>query len=161
MEIYNHFEYGKRIASTLKAIDHHQGRKRFFEAHGLEDLFELEEVLSSVNGTILIAVDGCESESNYNRADGVMDTRHYAYIIASPTIGDQPASITAAIDKSRKLCKQVRNLLLHDPDLMGYLNRNTEMNGIGPIGDNFYGCMLSFSIDEPDDLQLNPDDWKK
>lgn len=161
MEIYNHFEYGKRIASTLKAIDHHQGRKRFFEAHGLEDLFELEEVLSSVNGTILIAVDGCESESSYNGADCVMDTRHYAYILACHALSDQPASITAAINKSRKLCKQVRNLLLSDINLLGFLNRNTEMNGIGPIGDNFYGCMLSFEINEPDELQLDPDAWKK
>ena len=36
MEIYNHFEYARRIARKLKDVEHTDKRPRFFEAHGIE-----------------------------------------------------------------------------------------------------------------------------
>ena len=161
MEIYNHFEYARRIARKLKDVEHSDKRPRFFEAHGIEDLYSFDEKLSSISGFVLIAVDGCESESVYNGADGLFDSRHYAYLVACNAITDKPASITLAMEKSRAICKQIRNALFADMNLTGYLSRNTAINGIGPIGDNFYGCMLSIDIDEPDDRGFNKDFWLK
>ena len=71
MEIYNHFEYGKTLAIRLKPIAHTPEKPRFFTAFGLEDLYNFNEKLSSVSGMILIAVDGCESESKRNEADAL------------------------------------------------------------------------------------------
>ena len=68
---YDHFAYGEALASALKAISHTSQKKRFFTAFGLEDLISLDDSLSSINGTILIAVDGCESESEDNEADSL------------------------------------------------------------------------------------------
>ena len=71
MEIYNPFEYGKTLAIRLKPIAHTPEKPRFFTAFGLEDLYNFNEKLSSVSGMILIAVDGCESESKRNEADAL------------------------------------------------------------------------------------------
>ena len=66
---YDHFAYGEALASSLKDISHSPQKKRFFTAFGLEDLTDLNDSLSSVDGNILIAVDGCESDSEDNGAD--------------------------------------------------------------------------------------------
>ena len=55
---YDHFAYGEALASSLKDISHSPQKKRFFTAFGLEDLTDLNDSLSSVDGNILIAVDG-------------------------------------------------------------------------------------------------------
>lgn len=93
---YDHFEYGEALARSLKDISHTSQRKRFFTAFGLEDLINFEDHLSSVEGTILIAVDGHESESEDNGADGLNDKQIYSFIVARNTISGKPDTINQA-----------------------------------------------------------------
>ena len=81
MEIYNHFEYGKTLAIRLKPIAHTPEKPRFFTAFGLEDLYNFNEKLSSVSGMILIAVDGCESESKRNEADALNNNDMFSSLL--------------------------------------------------------------------------------
>lgn len=159
MELYNHFITAERFATRLKAIGHAPETPKFFTAYGLEDLFSFDDRLSSLKGYVLIAVDGYESDSVANRSDGLTDTRHYAFIVARNTVSDRPGTIETAFAECRKLCKQIRNALLQDENLLGYLSRDTQINGIGPIGDNFYGCMLSVSVSEPEDYFIDHSFW--
>lgn len=149
---YNHFTYGEALASSLKDISHSPQKNRFFTAFGLEDLVSFEDKLSSVTDTILIAVDGCESESEDNGADGLNDKQVYSFIVAKNTISGNPDSINLAVTQCKKICKQIRNKLLQDPTLVNYIDRNTQINGIGPIGDNFYGAILTFFLNVPEDF---------
>lgn len=160
MDIYNHFDYAEQLATRLKAVAHTEARPRFFTAYGVEDLFTFDDKLSSVTGFVLIAVDGYESDSVGNRADALNDTRHYAFILARNTVSDRPESIRSAFSQARILCKQIRNVLLQDEDLRGYISTSTSINGIGPIGDNFYGCMLSISITEAEDYFIDNSFWE-
>lgn len=132
---YDHFAYGEALASALKAISHTSQKKRFFTAFGLEDLISLDDSLSSINGTILIAVDGCESESEDNEADSLNDKQVYSFIVARNTISGNPETINQAA----KQCKS-----------------NTQINGIGPIGDNFYGTVLTFFVNVPEEFIVDP-----
>lgn len=161
MELYNHFACAEKFATQLKAIKHTPENSKYFKAYGLEDLFNFDDRLSSLKGYVLIAVDGYESDSVSNRGDGLTDTRHYAFIVAHNTVTDRTETIEEAFSGCRKICKQIRNALLQDESLFGCLNRNTQINGIGPIGDNFYGCMLSISVDEPEDYRIDDSYWKK
>ncbi|WP_291528604.1 hypothetical protein [Bacteroides sp. UBA939] len=161
MGIYNHFEYGKQLAIQLKPISHTEAKPRFFEAFGLEDLFNLDDKLSSVTGMILVAVDGYESDSQDNGADSLNDTLQFTFIVARNTISDRPQTITAAFKECRIVCKQIRNKLFHDPKLLSIINRSTQINGIGPIGDNFYGCMITFSIQEGEDFFIDETFWNQ
>lgn len=157
MEIYNHFAYGRKLAEKLKPIAPHH----FYTAYGLEDLPDFEDRLSSVAGYVLIAVNGYESDSSDNRADGLTDTMQYAFIVAHNTVSDRQETIEAAFESSRAICKQIRNALLLDDELRGYIHKETQINGIGPIGDNFYGCMLSFSVTIPESYHLSADYWEE
>lgn len=152
---YNHFAFGEALASSLKDISHSPQKKRFFTAFGLEDLINLDDNLSSVNGTILIAVDGQESESEDNGADGLNDKQVYSFIVAKNTITGQPDTINQAAKQCKLICKQIRNKLLTDSSLAGYVDRNTQINGIGPIGDNFYGAVLTFILNIPEEYFID------
>lgn len=150
---YDHFAFGEALASSLKDISHTTQKKRFFTAFGLEDLTTLDDKLSSVSGTILIAVDGCESESEDNGADGLNDKQVYSFIIAQNTVSGNPETINQAAKQCKKICKQIRNKLLKD---IQYVDRNTQINGIGPIGDNFYGTVLTFFVNVPEEFFVDP-----
>lgn len=157
---YNHFQYGAILATSLKAIPHTTEKPRYFTAFGLEDLVTLEQQLSSVTGTILIAVDGFESHTENNGADALTEVAEYSFIVAQNTLSTRPDSIAQAATRSRELCKAIRNHLLQDATLSGYLQRSTQINGIGPIGDNFYGTILTFTIATPEPFTTNPDYWQ-
>ena len=143
---YDHFAYGEALASALKAISHTSQKKRFFTAFGLEDLISLDDSLSSINGTILIAVDGCESESEDNEADSLNDKQVYSFIVARNTISGNPETINQAAKQCKSICKQIRNKLLKD---IKYVDRNTQINGIGPIGDTFF-------VNVPEEFIVDP-----
>lgn len=161
MEPYNHFTYGEQTARRLKAISHTDDRPRFFTAFGIEDLYNFDDKLSSVTGTILIAVDGHESDSTDNGFDSLNDRRSYSYIVARNTINDRPETINQAVDQCRLIAKQIRNRLFNEQCLKSVIDRNTQITGIGPIGDNFYGVILSFSLNENEDFYIDPTYWKE
>lgn len=158
---YDHYQYGLQLATHLKAIDHSESNPRYFKAYGLEDLYNFDDKLSCVKGHVLIAVDGYESNSSDNHGDGLTDARHYSFIVACSTVSDRTQTIDEAFESSRLILKQIRNRLILDPNLMGFINRDTEITGIGPIGDNFYGCILTFTIDEPESFKLDASYWKE
>lgn len=159
MEQYDHFKYGEHIARHLKPISHTDKNPKFFPAFGLEDLYQFDEKLSSVTGTILIAVDGLESNSDDNGADSLNDHHSYSFIIARNTDSDRSATITAAAKDCSVLAKQIRNLLFHAPNLADTIERKTEITGIGPIGDNFYGVILTFTLRTPEDFFIDQTFW--
>lgn len=161
MEIYNHFVYGETLARRLKAIAHTDDRPRFFTAFGIEDLYNFDDKLSSVTGTILIAVDGLESDSTDNGFDSINDRRTYSFIVARNTVNDRPATITAAAEQCRILAKQIRNYLFQKTELQGLIERSTQITGIGPIGDNFYGVILTFSLSEPEEFYIDATYWEE
>lgn len=161
METYNHFTYCETLARRLKAIAHTDDRSRFFTAFGIEDLYNFDDKLSSVVGTILIAVDGHESDSTDNGADTLTDHRAYSIIIARNTINDRPHTISQAAEHARVLAKQIRNKLLNEPHLQGIIDRGTQITGIGPIGDNFYGVILTFSLSEPEEFIIDQTYWEE
>ena len=156
MDTYNHFAYGMQLATQLKSIQHAKNRPGFFEAFGIEDLYNLSDKISAVKGTILIAVDGYESSSLPNGADGLNDALQYAFIVATTTINDRPETISQAFAHCRPICKQIRNKLFNEASLQSDISRETHIHGIGPIGDNMYGCILNFTINQGEDFFVDP-----
>lgn len=158
---YNHFTAGEHLARSLTDIAHTDERPRFFTAFGLEDLYNFTDKLSSTNGIILIAVDGCESDSTDNGSDCLTDRLSYSFIIAGSTVNDRPKTIDTAVVKCRAIAKQIRNYLLLQPELKSQIDRNTQITGIGPIGDNYYGVILTFAIEENEQYFLDQTFWKE
>lgn len=156
---YDHYAYCEQVARTLKAVGHDDQRPRFFTVFGLEDLYNFEDKLSAVTGMVLIAVDGTEMDSTDNRADGITDTYTYSIILAKNTQRDRPDTIAQAIRQCQVAALQVRNLLRLDPDLQYSLGLEMQLNGIGPIGDGFYGVMLTFTVTDYPDYTIDEKQW--
>lgn len=156
---YDHYAYCEQVARTLKAVGHDDQRPRFFTAFGLEDLYNFEDKLSAVTGMVLIAVDGTEMDSTDNRADGIADTYTYSIILAKNTQRDRPDTIAQAIRQCKCTAQQVRNLLRLDPDLQYSLGLEMQLNGIGPIGDGFYGVMLTYTVTDYPDYAIDEKQW--
>lgn len=154
---YDHYTYCEALARKLKVVGHTGQRPRFFTAFGLEDLYHFEDKLSAVTGMVLIAVDGTEMDSTDNRADGLADTYTYSIILARNTQRDRPDTIAQAVHQCRETALQVRNLLLLDPDLREGLGLEMQLNGIGPIGDGFYGVVLTYTVTEYPDYTIDTD----
>ncbi len=161
MDIYNHFAYGESIARKLKDIAHSDDHPRFFTAFGLEDLYNFTDKISSVKGIILIAVDGCESDSTDNGHDALTDRLTYSFIVAGSTVNDRPQTLDTTVAKCRSIAKQIRNHLFLQPTLRQVIDRNTQITGIGPIGDNFYGVILTFAIEENEQFFLDQTFWEE
>ena len=157
---YNHFDYMEQVARQLKPVGHTDAHRRYLTAYGLEDLYNIDDRLSDLRDYVLIAVDGYESDMTMNGADGLTDVRQYGVIICHHTQTDRTETIDNAFQECSKLCLQVRNRLLCDAALRPYLGAEWQLNGIGPIGDGFYGCLLSFSMADFADYNVNPELWE-
>lgn len=164
-KIYDHFSCCETLARKLKPIGHTQQKKRFFRAFGIEDLFDFDERLSSVKGMILIAVDGSDKEIKFNSADTFTQRPQYGIIIAKNASRNNPEDIFQATHDCEYVCKQIAACLAQDLIYgnNGYsrLNAEFQLNGIGPIGDNFYGSMLSFSLTESFRAVLDNGIWEE
>lgn len=161
MEIYDHFTVGETLATHLRDIAHTPKHPRFFTAFGIEDLYDFEDRLSCVSGTILIAIDSNESDTTDNRADSLIDRAAYSFVVARNTNSDRTSTIQESVRKCKLIVKQIRNRLFLTPSLQGIIDHDTQITGIGPIGDNFYGVILTFYLDTPESYFIDPNYWKE
>lgn len=58
------------------------------------------------------------------------------------------------------VAKQIRNCILQDPDISEHIDDTIQFNGIGPIGDNFYGVVLTFSLAQPETYFIDQTYWE-
>ena len=161
MEIYDHFSTGELLATHLRDIAHTPKHLRFFTAFGIEDLYDFEDRLSSVSGTILIAIDSNESDTTDYRADSLIDRAAYSFVVARNTNSDRTSTIQEAVRKCKLLAKQIRNRLFLTSSLLGIIDHDTQITGIGPIADNFYGVILTFYLNVPESNFIDPKFWKE
>ena len=160
---YDHISYGESLARSIRVIGHSASNKKYFQAFGLEDLYEIDELISGLSGFILIAIDGKESEIKENRADALNRTTHYGFIVAGPTLSTDQPSISRTSDDCEAVIHQIiARLRLDLPDFSpDELSDDVfSVNGIGPIADNYYGVMLSFAVVTPFRPVINPDFWE-
>lgn len=146
--IMQHFpfhDFAEEMARTLKAVAHSAGHPRFFRATGPEEISSVEDRLSAISGTILIAVDGCESVTVPTTYDQLCERTTYHMMIVRQTNSDRRETIDDAVTACRALAVQVRNTLWQR---YREVSRDVSLWGCGPLGDNFYGCGMTFKVDE-------------
>lgn len=150
--MYNHINYMQSVAASLVAAP------EFFPAFSMDELVMMDAKLSSIKGKVLIAVDGKENTHELNGADAMHATPIYSVIVAGPTNSSKPSSIFAMRDECEPIIQQIIAKLQLDPDVD--VVGGFKTCGIGPIGDNFYGVYLTFSLSESESYTLDPLMWK-
>lgn len=145
MNNFDFYTFAEEMARSLRGIGHSDSRCRFFKANGSDEYSSLDERLSSVGSTVLIAVNRGDSDTQRNGADHIEERCGYVIIIASPTNDSQPDSRITAVTAADAMLKQIRNVLLRR-----YGNRLVQAK-IYPgdvIADNFFGKALEFVMTE-------------
>lgn len=164
--MYNHFQYSEKICKALKPFSWSQENGSFFRATEQTELQELNENISNAQGLIMIAINPAASAFQFHNSDSLMRRIPYSMVIVNQTSSTDTDSIFNSQSKceniaieicSRIMCdaRQYRNgCELIDPD-------SFTIEGIGPIGDNFYGVMLQFEAVQPVIYKPNQNLWKK
>lgn len=162
--MFDIYTYGEKLARTLKAIGHTDNQCQYYEATDQTELHELEQNISSAQGTILIAIDGQTSGFSFD-ADSLIEKPFYSIVIAKQTQSTNAKTITLAQRECKAIMDQVIAKILNDAfnhhDDCDKVDVNTmTIGGFGPIGSVFYGVILDFSLNEGVNFTLKSEYWK-
>ena len=145
MDKYDHFAFCEEMARKLVYVQHTDECPRFFKAFGLERFSALDDVLSSVVGPILIAIDSGEGGYTPHGGDNLPFRSKYHFIIATNTDDNSHETLERAMAEAQEQCRVVVNeLFARYPTV----NRDAKFFPAGPIGDNYYGKLVEFTVDE-------------
>ncbi len=168
MADYDHFAYMEDIAARLRAIGHSNTTRRFFRSSTPEDLEEMFASLSSVpsDAPVLVAIDDLDETFSEPDTDDILSAPEYGFIVLHHVEQGNDADLFA----KRKLCRSVahkivarmlRDSTLRTHPFHGSLNRSSVIiTAHGPVGDNFHGTLVWFSLQTPFEWIENVNDWK-
>lgn len=159
MDIYNHFEYGKALADRLVWVD------EFLRASSEVDPEDINEKISSMRGCILVAVDGKDSSFDFNQSEVLNEQANYCFLLLNQTEAGNPETIYAAQEKCKRLAREITACMMRDYSgmsngLEALIPESFEIHGIGPMGDNFHGVILSFAVGTNWNYSLDSVMWK-
>ncbi len=160
MDKYNHFKYCENLAENLKAIT------KSYRATEQTELQDLNAQITNAHGTIIIAIDGAESSFTWNDSDSLMEQPIYSIAVVKQTSTGDANTIFSSQKECMEIGKQIIARMFLDADHykngLHLLDRKSFLcKGFGPIGDNFYGVLLSYQLDQGINYTINPDYWKE
>ena len=145
---YNHFTYGTLLATKHKSLT----PTHYFTCSESDNLQSLVERLSSVHSTILIALDGKNSDFDFNESERLTKRPQYFFMVLAPAALDNSNAILAAQAKCEAIALQLQARMMLDH--RKYLNGLTcllpgtfTIRGIGPVGDNLFGVIMGFNVE--------------
>lgn len=156
------FALAEFLVQNLKPIEH----KDLLRAFGLEDLEDFHSRMTSIGSMCLIAVDG--SDIKGKTAGGYRNhAQQYNLIVCKPGSNTDPDIMFSAVQECTVVTKEIEAYLLRESQnenntfgLFRYFEDDSvEFSGVGPIGDNFYGSMLTFTLTTPKAYTKNNDLW--
>ena len=162
MSKFNLFSYAEQLVKTLKPIKD----KTMLRAFGVEDLIDFQSKMSRIKERCLIAVNGYDKDLTQVDSDSKAMLPQYALIVLQPcsdidlntifNAAEECAAVTEEIYKKMAMDEKDKNSPLYAKRIL-----NVKFAGIGPVGDNFYGSALYFSVKETYDFKPNPELWQQ
>lgn len=163
--IFNFKEYMLDCAKRLKYVGHTENHPKFFRVSSIGHLDEVLSNLSNIEFPALLIQDNMEGNlGDQNISNNYIDTPYYVfYIIKHVEYENHDKREEAKIECKNiglkilsKMVTDKRNLT-HGLTFLQFVN--IPYQTIGPIGDNCFGVMFSFSVSENADLVYNANDW--
>lgn len=159
MDMYKHFQYGETLAAGLKWVD------SFLRASSEQDPEDIHAKISQLRGCILVAVDGKDSGFEYHQSEVLNEQANYCFLLLQQTEAGNPESVYAAQEKCKRLAREITARMMEDyctmtNGLADLIPESFELHGIGPMGDNFHGVVLSFAVGDNWNYQLDPEMWR-
>jgi hypothetical protein len=161
MEYYKHFDYGELLASSHISLS----SEFYFKCSESDNLMSLTQRMSDVDGTVLVALDGKNSDFKDNNADQLTKRPQYFFMILTPSRSDDSDAILNAQDVCEKIALQIQAKMIFESNK--YVNGLTCLEidsfiirGVGPIGDSLYGVIMGFNIPYGIEFKVDETVWK-
>lgn len=163
MEQYNHFQYGELLAKQLRSIAHTDDQQRFFPATEEEQFLSIEDRLSNIKGTILIAIDGSNSDFSW-QSDNMTEKLQYFFIVLKNTNSERTETIMDAQKECRLIAHQIIARMMNEQFSSNYSLTTLDpdsftIRGVGPLADNFYGVLIGFNLLNSFNYTIKPEYW--
>ena len=163
MEVYRHFEYMEWVARHLKGVGHSDGDRHYLRSDDVEDIRDLEGLLTGIRGVVLVAVDGGDSDVRVERDSMVDKSQYFVSIMGQCEVGNMDAVYEAKLRcrvlMDELMAKMVSDCALGEHGLYALNVDEFTVRGIGPLADNFYGVVLGFTVNRVCDYVVDDSMW--
>jgi len=162
---FNFKEYMLDCATRLKDVGHTEDQLKFFRVSSIGHLDEVLSNLSNIEFPALLIQDNMEGNlGDHNTSNNYIDTPYYVFYIIKH-VGHENHDQR---EEAKKECKTIgfkmlskmvndKRNLIHGLTFLQFVN--IPYQTIGPIGDNCFGVMFSFSVSDNANLVYNANDW--
>lgn len=161
---FDFITYMADCATRLKDIGHSESAPRFFRASGITQLEELLSSLPDAQFPAMVVHNNEDGVLGDSRADNFHDTAYYAFYIVDRVEFNDHDARQDVIAASKATALKILAKMLRDRRYN--LNGLTQLNfgnipyqTIGPIGDNCYGVMFTFTVTNPANVIYDEDEW--
>ena len=162
--------YMKGLAFKNRLLQHTDEKKAFYRVSSITNLEELLTSGSFGKNRCMLVIDGREGRLIDNESDNLLDNQYYTFFIVEYVASLDPDARQQALVMCMLVVKQVLGKMFADrlsdrkglSPLKGLANierASVYYKEFGPIGDNFWGYMVSFSLIEPPNIRYNEQDW--
>ena len=166
MEKYNHFSYGESITKSLRFFQPGivKNRKVLFTAPNSDSLYSISQKLSEINYPVLVAVNGFDADYSDNYADALFERAQYFFMLLQPALSDNPEDILAKQQQCLDNVLQVQAKMMQDSrkyknGLTALMADTFTIRSIGPVGDNLFGVIMGFNVQENLEFFIKPEMW--
>jgi len=154
------------------SIDSHRTIRKFHRISGITQLEELLQNLTLTTdvGYQLVIEDNLDSRYIFNAAT-LLDAQYYVFYVLKRCKLNDFAEIEQAKEGCKSVIKKIISKLFRDHEadwkmqtanangLRGFQKNSISIQTIGPLADNYWGLMCSFTISDNPEIKYNPTDW--
>lgn len=165
MEKFDFIPYMLDCAERLKDIRHSASEPRFFRISGISQLEEMLANLPDVSTPALLVENNSEGRlTDPGPSDNFLDIPYFVfYVIDKAPINDfdrieQIKASTKAIGL-KIFARMLADRRNYRNGLIMLKFDNVPYQSIGPIGDNCFGTMFSFTVQNNVDTRYSASDW--
>ncbi len=165
MEKFDFIPYMRECAIRLKDIMHTESQPRFFRISGISQLEELLANLPDASSPALLVENNEQGRlADPGPSDNFLDIPYFAFYIIEKAPFNDFDHIEEIKANTKAIGLKIFARMLHDRrhvrnGLIMLKFDSVPYQSIGPIGDNCFGTMFSFTVMNVVDTRYTPLDW--
>jgi len=165
---YDNDAYMLDCATRLKDIGHTEEVPKFARISGLTQLEEFLSNISKLQFPALLVHNNHEGRlGDPGRSDNYLDSPYFVFYVVKHAEYDNHDAQQEAKESCKNIGFKIIARMLRDKrnpvsnaGLMFLDFSNIPYQTIGPIGDNCFGVMFSFTVADTANITYNADDWE-
>jgi len=167
---FNFNSYMLTVAETLKELKHTEAAPKYHRASSISEVEELLQNSTKTSGLQLIIQDDREGRIIDNRAELLIDDKYRVFYVVKNVQSLTMEEREEALDDCETVVKKILSKMFYDmlradnqgadKDLLFFDRNSVRYQTIGPIGDNYHGIIVMFTVPNTFSYAYNADDWE-